>query len=195
MMISDFPLDEIPPEEQEETHEESQDVLLRSELENAKETERRERIKRARIETGKRYAEGILKGIRFLNPWELYTANNEVEKALQRELTGEESPADAERISEGALEPWLEKKEQKEREQKQKKAEERRCQRKRELINYGKTYAREAADEEGLSPLDKITFSAEVLREMEKKLEGSEDEEDVETLIDEILDEALEEEE
>src|SRR4030067_462489 len=98
---SDFPLDESPPEEALETHEENQNVLLRSALERAKGAERRERVKRARIETGKRYAEGILKGIRFLNHWELYTANNEVEKALKCELTGEESPGDAERIAEG----------------------------------------------------------------------------------------------
>ena len=191
--ISDFPLDEIPPEEQMETHEENQNVLLRSALERAKGAERRERVKRARIETGKRYAEGILKGIRFLNHWELYTANNEVEKALKCELTGEEPPADAERIAEGALAPWLEKEKRQEREQKQKEVEERRWQRKRELINYGKTYAREAAAEEGLSPLDKIIFNANVQRELEKELDGSESEEDVEALVDEILDEALEE--
>jgi hypothetical protein len=186
-------LDEIPPEEQMEIYEENQDVLFRSALERAKGEERRERVKRARIETGKRYAEGILKGIRFLNLWELYTANHEVENALKRELTGEESPADAERIAEGALAPWLEKEKCQEREQKQMEAEERRLTRKSELIAFGNTYAGEAAAEEGLSPLDKLDFRANVLRELEKELDGSEDEEDVEALVDEILDEMLEE--
>src|SRR4030067_1112192 len=64
--ISDFPLDEIPLEEQMETHEESQDVILRSALEWGKGAERRERVKRARIETGKRNPASTLNGMRFL---------------------------------------------------------------------------------------------------------------------------------
>ena len=54
---SAFPLDEIPPPEEAEIEEGSKHLLLRSALEDAKEAERRERIKHARIETGKRYAE------------------------------------------------------------------------------------------------------------------------------------------
>ena len=89
----------------------------------------------------------------------------------------------------------MEKEERCKREKKQKEAEERRCERKRELIEYGETYARDAAAEEGLSPMDKITFRGNVRRELEKELDGSETEEEVEDLVEEILNESLEEEE
>jgi len=190
---SAFPPDEVPPVEQAEVEEGSRNLLLRSALQDANEAERRERIKHARIETGKRYAEGKLKGTLHLNPWDRYLATTEVDVALNRELTGEESPADAERIADGVLTPWLEKEERCKREKKHKEAEERRCERKRELIEYGETYARDAAAEEGLSPTDKITFYGNVRRELEKELDGSETEEDVETIVDELLDEILEE--
>jgi hypothetical protein len=62
-------------------------------------------------ETGKRFAEEMLKGTLFLNPWDRYTATREVEVALNRELTGEDSPADAERIVDGVLARWLEQEE------------------------------------------------------------------------------------
>ena len=116
-----------------------------------------------------------------------------MEEALIRELTGEESPADAERITEEVLTPWLRKEARHKKEQQQKETEERRCERKRELIEYGENYAREAAAEEGLSPMDKITFYGNVRREFEKELDGSETEEDVEDLVEEMLDEILEE--
>ena len=190
---SAFPPDEVPPVEQEEVEEGSRNLLLRSALEDAKEAQRLERIKHARIETGKRYAEGKLKGTLHLDPWDRYLATTEVDVALKRELTGEESPADVERIAAGVLTPWLEKEERCKREKKQKEAEERRCERKRELIEHGEAYARDAAAEEGLSLMDKITFRGDVQRELEKELEGNETEEDVEILVDELLDEILEE--
>jgi hypothetical protein len=194
-IASAFPPDEIPPAEQAEVGEGSRNLLLRSALEDAKEAQRLERIKHARIETGKRFAEEMLKGTLFLNPWDRYTATREVEVALNRELTGEDSPADAERIVDGVLARWLEQEERYKREKRQQEAEERRCERKRELIEYGETYAREAAAEEGLSPMGKITFYGNVRRELEKELDGSETEEDVEDLVEEILNELLEEEE
>jgi hypothetical protein len=194
-IASAFPPDEIPPAEQAEVGEGSRNLLIRSALEDAKEAQRLERIKHARIETGKRFAEEMLKGTLFLNPWDRYTATREVEVALNRELTGEDSPADAERIVDGVLARWLEQEERYKREKRQQEAEERRCERKRELIEYGETYAREAAAEEGLSPMGKITFYGNVRRELEKELDGSETEEDVEDLVEEILNELLEEEE
>lgn len=192
---SAFPLDENDPTEEAEIDEGSKHPLLRAALDDAKEAQRLERIKHARIETGKRFAEEKLKGTLFLNPWDRYTATREVEVALNRELTGEDSPADAERIVDGVLARWLEQEERYKREKRQQETEERRCERKRELIEYGETYAREAAAEEGLSPMDKITFYGTVRRELEKGLDGSETEEDVEDLVEEILDESLEEEE
>jgi hypothetical protein len=127
---SAFPPDEVPPVEQEEVEERSQNLLLRSALEDAKDAERRERIKHARIETGKRYAEEKLKGTLFLNPWDRYTATREVEVALNRELTGEDSPADAERIVDGVLARWLEQEERYKQEKRQQEVEERRSERK-----------------------------------------------------------------
>jgi len=190
---SAFPRDEISPAKQKEVEEGSRNLFLRSALEDAKEAQRLERIKHARIETGKRYAEGKLKGTLHLDPWDRYSATTEVDVALKRELTGEESPADVERIAAGVLTPWLEKEERCKREKKQKEAEEHRCERKRELIEHGEAYSRDAAGEEGLSLLDKITFRGKVRRELEEELEGNETEEDVEILVDELLDEILEE--
>jgi len=190
---STLPLEEIPPAEQAEVEEGSQNLLLRSALEDAKEAHRLERIKHARIETGKRYAEENLRGTLFLNIWDRYTATREVEEALNRELTGEDSPATAEQIADGVLTPWLRKEALHKKEQQQKDTEERRCERKRELIEYGENHAREAAAEEGLSPMDKMTFRMKARRELEEELDGSETEEDVEDLVEDILDEILEE--
>ena len=62
------------------------------------------------------------------------------------------------------------------------------------LVQYGEELSREAADEEGLSIFDKITFLGKVQRELENEFDGTEVEEDVEEMVEEVLDEFLEEE-
>ena len=190
---SAFQLDEIAPTEEAEIDEGSKHPLLRAALEDAKEVERRQRIKHARIETGKRFADEMLRETQFLNIWDRYTAAQEVEEALNRELTGEDSPVAAEQIADGVLTPWLRKEALHEKEQQQKESDERRQKRKRIVIQYGEDLSREAAYEENMSIFDKITFLGKVRRKLEKEFDGNEVEEDVEEMVEEVLDRFLEE--
>lgn len=189
--LSSFTMDETPEEDSVDIGDRHQTLLHRSLLGDLADAQRRERIKHARAETGKRHAEGRLKGTFSLDYCEKLLALREVEEALRRELTGEEAPADAERIAEGALAPWFEKGERRKMERDQEEAEERRRKRKGALIEFGNAYALDAADEEGLSSMAKIAFCADALKEMETELDGSETEEDVEALIEDLLDDGL----
>ncbi len=79
-----------------------------------------------------------------------------------------------------------EKRAQKEKERRQEEAE--RAADRRELVRYGKGFARdELQDVEDLDPLDRLRILQRVDRELDAELTGDESEEDVEDLVDEIL--------
>jgi len=150
----------------------------------AREKERqREAARRTRIERGKAYAEGELRGenLEWSDRWDIM---REVESALDRQVVGDESQRDLEEIVDGVLDPKLEDLEEKQR-----------AARKRTLLAHGERYAREALSEvEAMDPWARIGFPAKVRRELEAELDGSEDEKEVEDLVEEILDEEFEEE-
>ena len=165
--------------------EEARNEAHRHEEERREKEHKREQNRQAKIDSGRLYAEQVLKDATGMDSWDQRSAMQEVEKALGCEITGDEAQDDIEEVVERVLDPLLEEHELRAEMEWKKR-------RKDELIKYGEAYAREeVANEKDLSPWDRQVLHSKIRRELEAEVDGDESEADVADLVEEILNEEL----
>jgi len=184
--LSRLPVDQLPRSELVTIAEGIRDRLYQPVIqrqEQAREAEERKRNQARQrttlIAAGAAHANRILRQQQDLDGWTRLDLEQQVKRALEREVNGSETEAEVRAQVDALLALQLEPIKSKRREQARK-----------ELIEYGIACAqRELAQEDDLDARERSCIERDVKEALEEEIVGDESESDVEELVNEILDE------